>query len=398
MDEKGRVWFTSRVRPPANPEFCKQGLGPSVGEALPARARRTAICRCTTRRRGKFTLISTCFPTPSSRLRRGREQHAVDERRRSGERRRRLAQPQDLRGDRRRGRSRRAGRALILDTNGNGKRDDYVEPDQPVDPAKDKRVVAALYGVAVNPVDGTVWGTVARLPRRGRPARSRARIRRNRARRSLRAAVAGLRPARRRHRPQRRVLGVARERPSRELRPAQVQGPAQRTDRDRQALPRGLDAPSLPRAAVRDVTDPGSAEASYYTLGRPVRHLRARQERADRHRQCQRVAARAGRRQVGQSRASPIRWASTPNGWTAASTIRTPAGRARGCGRRTSTRAPFHIEGGKGTPAEGGQVPAPPRSAGSVADDPDENGAAATAARTSRLPPSRREASSAISR
>ena len=34
---------------------------------------------------------------------------------------------------------------LILDTNGNDKRDDYVEPDQPVDPTKDKRVVTALY-------------------------------------------------------------------------------------------------------------------------------------------------------------------------------------------------------------------------------------------------------------
>jgi hypothetical protein len=29
--------------------------------------------------------------------------------------------------------------ALILDTNGNGIRDVYVEPDQPVDPKKDKR-------------------------------------------------------------------------------------------------------------------------------------------------------------------------------------------------------------------------------------------------------------------
>ena len=29
--------------------------------------------------------------------------------------------------------------ALIMDTNGNGKRDAYVEPDQPVDPTKDKR-------------------------------------------------------------------------------------------------------------------------------------------------------------------------------------------------------------------------------------------------------------------
>src|SRR5258706_4727947 len=43
---------------------------------------------------------------------------------------------------------------LIIDTNGNGKRDDYVEPNQPVDPAKDKRVAAALYSVAVNPNDG----------------------------------------------------------------------------------------------------------------------------------------------------------------------------------------------------------------------------------------------------
>ena len=32
---------------------------------------------------------------------------------------------------------------MILDTNGNGKRDDYVEPKQPVDPTKDKRIVGA---------------------------------------------------------------------------------------------------------------------------------------------------------------------------------------------------------------------------------------------------------------
>jgi len=54
--------------------------------------------------------------------------------------------------------------ALVLDTNGNGKRDDYVEPNQPVDPTKDKRVVAAFYGIGVNPVDGTIWGTVLGFP------------------------------------------------------------------------------------------------------------------------------------------------------------------------------------------------------------------------------------------
>ena len=54
--------------------------------------------------------------------------------------------------------------AFILDTNGNGKRDDYVEPDQPVDPAKDKRIQAGFYGIGVSPVDGSVWGSVLAFP------------------------------------------------------------------------------------------------------------------------------------------------------------------------------------------------------------------------------------------
>ena len=54
--------------------------------------------------------------------------------------------------------------AFILDTNGNGKRDDYVEPNQPVDPAKDKRIETNLYSVAVNPNDGSVWGTRLAYP------------------------------------------------------------------------------------------------------------------------------------------------------------------------------------------------------------------------------------------
>jgi hypothetical protein len=54
--------------------------------------------------------------------------------------------------------------ALILDTNGNGKRDDYVEPDQPVDPKKDKRIAAAFYGIAPSPADGSIWGSVLGYP------------------------------------------------------------------------------------------------------------------------------------------------------------------------------------------------------------------------------------------
>jgi hypothetical protein len=49
--------------------------------------------------------------------------------------------------------------AFVVDTNGNGKRDEYVEPNAPVDPAKDKRLNLGFYGIAVNPNDGTVWGS-----------------------------------------------------------------------------------------------------------------------------------------------------------------------------------------------------------------------------------------------
>ncbi len=53
--------------------------------------------------------------------------------------------------------------ALVMDTNGNGKRDAYVEPNQPVDPAKDKRYNAGFYAVAPAP-DGSVWGTTLGFP------------------------------------------------------------------------------------------------------------------------------------------------------------------------------------------------------------------------------------------
>ena len=81
----------------------------------------------------------------------------MDERRRSG---RRLARHQGVRRDR--GRRQGAGldKALVLDTNGNGKRDVAVEPDQPVDPQNDKRIPGGFYAIMPSPVDGSVWGTV----------------------------------------------------------------------------------------------------------------------------------------------------------------------------------------------------------------------------------------------
>jgi hypothetical protein len=53
--------------------------------------------------------------------------------------------------------------ALVMDTNGNGKRDAYVEPNQPLDPTKDKRIGGAFYAVAPAP-DGSVWGSMLGFP------------------------------------------------------------------------------------------------------------------------------------------------------------------------------------------------------------------------------------------
>jgi hypothetical protein len=53
--------------------------------------------------------------------------------------------------------------AFVLDYNGNGKRDAYTEPNQPADPTKDKRMNFSFYGVAPAP-DGSVWGSVMGMP------------------------------------------------------------------------------------------------------------------------------------------------------------------------------------------------------------------------------------------
>jgi len=162
MDEKGRVWITARVRPPANPDFCKAGSDHPSAKVLPLQEanRHLSMYDPAT---GKFTLISTCFPTHHLIFAEdanntlwtsaGGPQTPV-----VGWLNRKLFEET---GDEQKA---QGWTPLILDTNGNGRRDDYVEPNQPVDPAKDKRVVAGLYSVAVNPVDGTIWGTSLGFP------------------------------------------------------------------------------------------------------------------------------------------------------------------------------------------------------------------------------------------
>src|SRR5258708_509089 len=54
--------------------------------------------------------------------------------------------------------------ALVLDTNGNGVRDEYTEPGKPQEPGKDMRIGATFYAVMPSPTDGSIWGTLRGNP------------------------------------------------------------------------------------------------------------------------------------------------------------------------------------------------------------------------------------------
>ena len=162
FDDKGRVWLTSRIRPPANPAFCKKGSEHPSAKMFPMEraGRHLSMYDPQTK---NFTLIDTCFSTHhlifaedannTLWLSSGGAASGIigwlntkmfletgDEQKSQG------------------------WTPFVLDTNGNGKRDDYVEPTQPVDPAKDKRIVAGYYGIGFNPNDGSIWGSVLSFP------------------------------------------------------------------------------------------------------------------------------------------------------------------------------------------------------------------------------------------
>jgi hypothetical protein len=158
LDERGRVWLTSAVRSPDNPEFCKEGSSHPSAKLfpLPRAGRHLAVWDP---RSDKLTHIATCFGTHHLMFAEDANntlwtsgggqvvgwlntkmfEETGDEEKSQG------------------------WTALVLDTNGNGRRDEYVEADQPLDPAKDRRLGGAFYAVAPAP-DGSIWGTQLGYP------------------------------------------------------------------------------------------------------------------------------------------------------------------------------------------------------------------------------------------
>jgi hypothetical protein len=163
MDERGRVWFTSRVRPPDNPSVCTKGSNHPAAQAFPL-AQSNRHLSMYDPATGRFTLISTCFPThhlhfaadadhtlwTSSGIEGGPGVIGWLNRRMFEET-----------GDETRS---QGWTPFVLDTNGNGRRDSYVEPGQAADSARDQRAAVNIYAVAISPADGAVWGTVVGYP------------------------------------------------------------------------------------------------------------------------------------------------------------------------------------------------------------------------------------------
>ena len=158
MDARGRVWITSAVRGPDNPDWCKAGSAHPSAQRFPlARSgRHLAMYDPAT---GKLTHISTCFGTHHLMF----AEDANNTLWTSG------GGPVvgwlntkvfDETGDEA---ASQGWTALIMDTNGNGKRDDYVEPNDALDPAKDRRINAGFYAVSPAP-DGSVWGSSLGFP------------------------------------------------------------------------------------------------------------------------------------------------------------------------------------------------------------------------------------------
>jgi hypothetical protein len=155
IDRKGRVWFAANVRGMKDPDFCTAGSDHPSAKAFPLE-RSTRQVTMLDPKTMKYTFIDTCFATHHLQF----AYDANDTLWTSGGGQvvgwintKLFDETDDA--------ARSQGwTALVLDTNGNGKRDEYVEPDQPVDPTKDKRIAGGFYAVMPSPVDGSIWGTV----------------------------------------------------------------------------------------------------------------------------------------------------------------------------------------------------------------------------------------------
>jgi hypothetical protein len=161
FDRHGRVWFAARGRGPGNPSFCQKGSDhPSAKKfPLPKSNRQLSVLDPKTM---KYTFVDTCFQT--HHLQFGYDKNDTLWTSSGGGtgavgwlNLRMFEETGDAAKS-------QGWTPLILDTNGDGKRGEYTEPNQPLDPNKDRRLQQVFYAVMPNPADNSVWGTIRNNP------------------------------------------------------------------------------------------------------------------------------------------------------------------------------------------------------------------------------------------
>jgi hypothetical protein len=156
LDSSGRVWYTARIRAADDPAFCKKGSSHPSARMFPL-ARSDRQLALYDPKSGHYVFVDTCFGThhlqfaedANNTLWTSGGQEVVGW----------LNTKQfDATGD---AAASQGWAPFVLDTNGNGKLDEWVEPGKPPDAQRDTRLAASFYAVMPNPKDGSIWGSVA---------------------------------------------------------------------------------------------------------------------------------------------------------------------------------------------------------------------------------------------
>ncbi len=156
LDKDGRVWLSASVRGMDNPAFCKKGSDHPSAKAFPLdkSSRQAAVLDPKTM---KYTFIDTCFGSHHPQFGYDADNTLwfsgtgpvagwVNSKK--------FLETGDVVAS-------QGWAPFVLDTSGDGKLGDYVEPDQPIAPGKDKRIPGGSpYAVMPHPTDGSVWYTV----------------------------------------------------------------------------------------------------------------------------------------------------------------------------------------------------------------------------------------------
>ena len=154
LDQDGRVWYTARVRGPDNLDFCREGSDHPSAQLFPT-TRTGRHLSVYDQETGEYTPIPTCYST--HHLQFAEDAYNTLWTSGGGDVVGWLNTDQFLEtGDYV---SSQGWAPAILDTNGNGRRDDWVEPGEPLDPELDMRIPARFYAIMPNPSDGSIWGS-----------------------------------------------------------------------------------------------------------------------------------------------------------------------------------------------------------------------------------------------